>query len=41
VYDIIHKSREWLIINYVVDVAKTTLPRFYIFNGEKIRDNYI
>jgi hypothetical protein len=41
VYNIIHKFREWLTINCVVDVAKTTLPRFYIFNGKRIRDNYI
>jgi hypothetical protein len=40
-YNIIRKSREWLTINYVVDVAKTTLPKFYIFSGEKTCDDYI
>jgi hypothetical protein len=32
---------EWLIINYVVNAAKTTLPWFYIFKGERIHDDYI
>jgi hypothetical protein len=30
VYIIIPKSKKWLIINYVVNATKTTLPRFYI-----------
>ncbi len=41
VYNTIPKSREWLTINYVVNVVGTTLPRFYIFRGEKICDDYI
>jgi hypothetical protein len=41
VYNIIPKSKEWLTINCVVNVARTTLPRFYIFRREKIRDDYI
>jgi len=41
VYNIIPKSREWLIINCVVNVVRTTLPRFYIFKGERICDDYI
>jgi hypothetical protein len=32
---------EWLIVNCVVNRAGTTLPRFYIFKGERIRDKYI
>jgi hypothetical protein len=31
VYNIIPKYREWLIINYVVNVAGITLLRFYVF----------
>ncbi len=40
-YNIIPKSKEWLIINYVVNVVRTTLPGFHIFKGENIRDDYI
>jgi hypothetical protein len=35
------KSKEWLTINYVVNVGKTTLSRFYIFRGERIHDDYV
>jgi hypothetical protein len=42
VYNIILKSREWMIVNYVDNAIRTTLPRFYIFKGlERIRDDYI
>jgi hypothetical protein len=41
VYIIIPKSEEWLIINYVVNVVKTTLLGFYIFRRERIHDDYI
>ncbi len=41
VYNIIPKSRKWLIVNYMVNVVKTTLPRFYIFRGKMICDDYI
>jgi hypothetical protein len=41
VYNIIPKSKEWLIINYVVNVVGTTLLGFYIFRGERIDDGYI
>jgi hypothetical protein len=40
VYNTISKSKEWLTINCVVNVAGTTLPRFYIFRGERIHDDY-
>ncbi len=40
-YNTIRKSREWLTIKCVVDVAKTTLPRFYISSGERICDDCI
>ncbi len=40
-YNIILKSREWLIINCVVNVVGTTLLGFYIFRGERICDDYI
>jgi hypothetical protein len=35
------RSREWLIINCVINVVGITLLRFYIFRGERIHDNYI
>jgi len=41
VYNTIQKSKEWLIINCVVNATKITLLRFYIFKGEKIHDDYI
>jgi len=41
VYNIIPKSKEWLIINYVVNVLGITLPRFYIFRRKMIHDDYI
>jgi hypothetical protein len=40
-YNTTPKSKEWLIVNYVVNVTGTTLLGFYIFRREKIRDNYI
>ncbi len=40
-YNIIPKSKEWLIVDYVVNVIGTTLPGFYIFRGERIYDDYI
>jgi hypothetical protein len=41
VYNSIPKSREWLTINYVVNVIGTTLLRFYVFKGDKIQDDCI
>jgi hypothetical protein len=40
-YTTIPKSKEWLNVNYVVNVIGTSLPRFYIFKRERIRDDYI
>jgi len=40
-YNIIQKSKEWLIVNCVVNATGTTLLGFYIFRREKIHDNYI
>ncbi len=40
-YNTIPKSKAWLNVNYVVNATRTTLSRFYIFRGEKIRDDYI
>jgi hypothetical protein len=34
VYNIIPKSKEWLSVNYEINVARTTLPRFYTFRGK-------
>jgi hypothetical protein len=41
VYNTIPKSKEWLIINYVVNAIRGSLPRFYIFRGYTIKENYI
>ncbi len=38
---IIPKSLEWLTINCVVNDRKGVLLRFYIFKGERLRDDYI
>ncbi len=40
-YNTIPKSRELLIINCVINAARTTLPWFYIFKGKRIRSDYI
>ncbi len=40
VYNTIPKAKEWFTINYVVNVTKTTMLRFYIFKGAKIRNDY-
>jgi hypothetical protein len=40
-YNTIHKSKEWLIINCVINVFGTLVPRFYIFKRERICDDYI
>ncbi len=40
-YNIILKSRKWLTINCVVNAAWGSIPGFYIFQGERIRDDYI
>jgi hypothetical protein len=41
VYNTIPKSKEWLIITYAINDAWGFLLRFYIFKGERIKDNYI
>ncbi len=41
IYNTIFKYQEWLIIHYVVNVTRSTLPWFYIFKREKMKDNYI
>jgi hypothetical protein len=41
IYNSIPKSWEWLIVNCVVNAAKSVIPGFYIFKGEKLRDDYI
>jgi hypothetical protein len=40
-YSTILNSKEWLTVNYVVNVVGTSLPRFYIFKTKKICDDYI
>ncbi len=40
-YNIIPKSKEWLTINYVVNVTRGSILGFYIFRGERIRGDYI
>jgi hypothetical protein len=41
IYSTIPKSWEWLIINYTINVAEGVPPNFYIFRGERLRDDYI
>jgi len=41
VSSIIPKSLEWLTINCVVNDRKGVLFCFYIFRGEKLKDDYI
>jgi len=41
IYNIILKSQKWLTVNVVVNVVRGFLFRFYIFGGERIKDNYI
>jgi hypothetical protein len=41
VYNIIPISREWLIVKYLVNVAWGSLLGFYIFNSERITNDYI
>jgi hypothetical protein len=35
------KSWERLTINYAINVVKIVMPSFYIFRGERLRDDYI
>jgi hypothetical protein len=37
----IPKSREWMIVNCVVNAIGDVFPSFYIFKGERIREDYI
>jgi hypothetical protein len=41
VYITIPKSREWMTINYVVNAVGSILHGFYIFKGERIKEDYI
>ncbi len=41
VYNIIPKFREWSIVNCIVNIVGISLPRFYIFRGKKMQDDYI
>jgi hypothetical protein len=41
VYNTILKSKDWLIINYIINVKAGFLLGFYIFKGERIKENYI
>jgi hypothetical protein len=40
-YNTIPKSKEWLIVNCVVNATRTSLSWFYIFRGKRIHDDYI
>jgi hypothetical protein len=40
-YNTIPRSKEWLMVNCVVNVTRNYLLGFYIFKSEWIRDNYI
>jgi hypothetical protein len=41
VYNIIPKSWEWLIINCAINATNVILLRFYIFIGERLRNDYM
>jgi len=41
VYSTIPKSQEWLTIKFEVDVVGGVLLGFYIFKGERLRDDFI
>lgn len=32
--------QKWLTINCVINVTGEVLPRFYIFRGDKLKDDY-
>ncbi len=38
---VIPKSKEWLVVNCVKNVTMSILLGFYIFKGERLKDNYI
>jgi hypothetical protein len=40
IYNTIPKSREWLIVNCVINAVGGILLSFYIFKGERLRDDY-
>jgi hypothetical protein len=41
VYNIIPKFKKWLTINCEVNVVRASILRCHIFQGEKIRNDYI
>jgi hypothetical protein len=41
VYNIIPKSREWMTANCAVNATRGILLGFYIFKGERIKEDYI
>ncbi len=41
VYNIIPKSKEWMIVNCAVNTTRSVFPSFYIFKGERIKEDYI
>jgi len=41
VYNNILKSKKWQTINCVMNVARGSIPGFYIFWGERIKNDYI
>jgi len=41
IYNIIPKFQQWLIINYVVNVTNGIMLGFYIFKGEKLKNDSI
>ncbi len=41
IYNTIPKFWEWLIVNNEINAIEGVLRRFYIFRGEKLRDDYI
>jgi hypothetical protein len=41
VYRTIPKSREWFIVNCVVNVTEVSMLKYYVFRGERMKENYI
>jgi hypothetical protein len=41
VYSTIPKSKEWRIVNCVINATSVFLPKFFIFKGERIKGDYI
>jgi hypothetical protein len=41
VYNTNPKSRQWLNVNGAINIVRGFLPKFYIFEGKRMKDDYI